>query len=521
MKSAAVLTESESVPASVSPDRPEPAVRPRFLPTALAVSGGLLLWLAFPPYDLVLLAVAGPAALSLAVHGRGPRAGAWLGLVFGLAFLLPHLSWSGVYVGAMPWLLLAGWQATYLGLLGAGLAVVQRLPLWPVWAAALWVAEEALRSRWFLGGFPWGRLGFSQADGPFTAYAAYGGVPLLGFVVALTGTLLAAAIALAGHRRAVALALSGALALPVLGVLLAAGLPTGGTGSVTVAVVQGNVPRAGLDFNAQRRAVLDNHVGQTVELADRIDAGEVPRPDFVVWPENSSDIDPYRNEDAAAQIDRAARAVGVPILVGAVARGPGDNVRNLGIVWDPVDGPGQTYLKRHPVPFGEYIPWRSAIEDLFPIVDRVRSDHVGGDRPGLLELAGTPVGDVICFEVAYDGLVRDVAGAGLLVVQTNNATFGYTGQSYQQLAMSRIRAVEHGRTVLVAATSGVSAIIAPDGTVTAQSQLYTPEVFVADVPLRSEPTVATRLGAAPEWVLTGLGVGALLVGLGLLVRSRR
>ena len=131
--------------------------------------------------------------------GSGVRSGLWLGLVFGLAFFVPLLSWTGIYVGPLPWLALAGWEALHLALLGGATALTSRLPLWPLWTAALWVADEALRGRFVLGGFPWGRLGFSQTEGPLLSLAAYGGVPLVSFAVALTGALLAAA-ALALHR---------------------------------------------------------------------------------------------------------------------------------------------------------------------------------------------------------------------------------------------------------------------------------------------------------------------------------
>jgi len=506
-------------------------IRHRGVATLVATLGGLALWLAFPSYDLSLLAILGPAALSIAVHGRGLRAGGWLGFVLGLAYLAPMLSWTGVYVGAWPWLLLAFWQAGYLALLGVALALVQRLPLWPLWAAALWVADEALRSRWFLGGFPWGRLAFSQADSPFTAFVAYGGVPLLSFAVALCGTLLAAMIISEARLRTRAALLIAGVLIPILG----AGLPIsartdGNSATALIAVIQGDVPQPGLEFNARRRAVLDNHVGQTLALAERVAEGTEPQPSLVIWPENSSDIDPYRNEDAALEIDRAADAIGVPILVGAVRVNDDDTLGNIGIVWDPVTGPGQTYVKRHPVPFGEYIPWRSLLEKVAPIVNQVPRDFVGGDEVGLLQAGGVRVGDVICFEVAYDGLVGDVvdAGAEVIVVQTNNATFGYTDETYQQLAMGRIRAVEHGRTVLVAATSGVSAIIRPDGTVAEQSELFTPDIFVQDIELRSDRTVASRLGSAPEWTLVLLGLVALSVGavgavgpLGAVRRGRR
>ncbi|MBA3523839.1 MAG: apolipoprotein N-acyltransferase, partial [Geodermatophilaceae bacterium] len=316
-------------------------------------------------------------------------------------------------------------------------------------------------------------------------------------------------------RRSSAALLLAALAVPAVGwILPVAGDAPAGTPTATIALIQGDVPEPGLNFNATRRAVLDNHVRQTLDLAERIQAGTESQPDLVIWPENSSDIDPYRNADAAEQIQRAVAAVGVPILVGAVRVNDDDTLSNVGIVWAPVTGPGQNYVKRHPVPFGEYIPFRDTLEKLFPIVNEVPRDFVGGDEVGLLDADGIQIGDVICFEVAYDGLVRDVvdAGAEVLVVQTNNATFGYTDETYQQLAMGRIRAVEHGRSVLVVSTSGVSAVIDADGSVQEASGLFVPATFVAEIPLRTDRTLASRLGVAPEWVMIGFAVLALVGG---------
>jgi len=489
-----------------------------------AAAGGACV-LAFPPYDGWPLAVLGVAGLALLTRGVPARRGALLGLVFGVAFFTPLLSWSGLFVGPAPWLLLAASQAAFTAGLGAGLAVVSRLPAWPVWAAMLWVAEEAARSRLPFGGFPWGRLAFSQADSPLSWLAGYGGAPLVTLAVALAGTLLAAlAAAAALPRRSspprdgrgfgqVGPALAG-----LVGVAAAAGAAsaagdwqTAPARTVTVAVVQGNVPRLGLDFNAQRQAVLRNHVDATARLAADVTAGRAPRPDLVLWPENASDIDPLRSPDARALIDGAARAVGVPILVGTLADGPTpDTIRNVGIVWDPVTGPGERYVKRHPVPFGEYIPLRPIARLVSREVDRVGRDFVGGDRPGRLTVGPVTVGDAICFEVAYDGLVRDVAGSDLLVVQTNNATFGRGAETWQQLAMGRLRAIEHGRTVLVAATSGVSAVIGPDGHVPARSDVFTADVLVRAVEVRGGSTLATRLGAGPEWVAVAAALGALV-----------
>jgi apolipoprotein N-acyltransferase len=518
-------------PTGSAPVEP-PVRRRRGLPwrTLLALLGGGALLLAFPGYDVPALAVLGPAALALAVGGQRFRSGLWLGLVFGLAFFVPLLSWTGIYVGPLPWLALAVWEALHLALLGGATALTSRFRLWPLWTAALWVADEALRGRFVLDGFPWGRLGFSQTEGPLLALAAYGGVPLVTFAVALSGALLAAAVpAFSGARRAASgergpalrtavVAVAAFLAVPLVGALAWLPLPgpslTDGGPATTVAVIQGNVPRAGLDFNAQRRAVLDNHVQRTLELAEDVAAGERPQPDVVIWPENSSDIDPYLNQDAARQIDRAAEAIDAPILVGAIVNGPGRFISNTAIVWDPVTGPGDTYVKRHPVPLAEYVPARGFFRFFSDDIDRVH-DQQAGTEVGNLDIGNARIGDLICFEVVYDGLVDDVVdgGAGLLVVQTNNATFGFTDESAQQLALSRLRAVEHGRSVVIAATSGISAIVAPDGSVRRSTELFTPAALVEQIAQRSSTTLATRLGAGPEWALTALGIGALAAAL--------
>jgi apolipoprotein N-acyltransferase len=254
-------------------------------------------------------------------------------------------------------------------------------------------------------------------------------------------------------------------------------------------------------------------VNETLKLAAAIRAGSEPRPSLVVWPENSSDLDPYTNPDAAAEITRAVQAVGVPILVGAILDGPGpDHDRNVGILWSPRTGPGATYTKRHPVPFGEYIPLRNLAKVFSSKVGLVQRDMVAGHGNGLLTGGPFPIGDVICFEVAYDGLVRSSvsAGAQLLVIQTNNATFGHTAETYQQLAMSQLRAVEHGRAVVQVSTTGVSAVIGPDGRIRQRSgALFTPDILVAKIPLRTTDTLATRLGAIPEYVMAGAAALAL------------
>jgi apolipoprotein N-acyltransferase len=485
----------------------------------VAVLAGLAGAAAFPRLGIWPLAIVTVAGLSWAVEGRRSRTGAWLGFVYGLGFFVPLLHWTGIYVGPAPWLILAAAEAAFMALLGAILPLVQRLPGAPFWGACAWVLQEALRDRLPFGGFPWGRLAFSQDNSPLRWFISQGGAPFLTFMVALMGGALASAV-LSIRRPLPRWRLAGAVALliavPMIGEM--SGIltsPTVDGSRLQIAVVQGSVPDRGLAFEDRARQVLDNHVAQTLKLAREIKTGTVAQPDLVVWPENSSDVDPLVDKAAAAEITNAVKAVNAPVLVGAILDGPGKNHRrNAGILWSPTTGPGAEYVKRHPVPFAEYIPLRSLAEKVSSAAKLVTQDMVAGSGNGLLKGGPVPIGDVICFEVAYDDLVQSSvnAGAQLLVVQTNNATFGHTAETYQQLAMSRLRAVETGRTVLQVSTTGISAIITPDGHVTAQSgTLFEPAILTADVQLATSLTPAVRWGAVPEWVLAGLAlVGAAL-----------
>ncbi len=499
-----------------------------------AAAGGLALYLSFAPSTQWWAAIVGLALLGLAIADTRWRPAFGLGVVFGLTFFLPLLTWSNIYVGSVPWLGLSVAEALLVGPPAVLAAVAsRRLPVWPVFGAAAWVAGESLRAIFPFGGFPWGGVAFSQPDGPLLPAAALLGAPALSFLVALSGFALAAGLRALWARRSPTarskrpwvLVIPAALVLLpfVLGVVgRTVEADPAAAPHTTIAVVQGNVPEPGLEFNAKRRAVTDMHAAETHRLAEAVRAGTAPAPRLVIWPENASDIDPYRNPDDAEVISAAARDIGVPILVGAVV-GTDDPRRNYNraIVWDPVTGPGAHYDKRHPVPFGEYMPMRSFFRIFSDKVDLLQSEFLPGTAPGNLDVAGVPIGDVICFEVVYDDLVRDVinGGAQVLVVQTNNATFGWTDETYQQQAMSRVRAVEHGRETLIAATSGVSAVIRPDGSVESSVPLFTAGYLTPSVPLITSTTPGTVLGRPVELLLVAAAPVGLLIAWA--VRRRR
>ncbi|GGT93273.1 apolipoprotein N-acyltransferase [Streptomyces lateritius] len=509
-------------------DAPGPAAAPepgrsgpwRLVRPGAAVLAGVMLFLSFPPRPLWWLAVPAFGLLGWALRGRRLRAGFGLGYLAGLGFLLPLLIWTGAVVGRFPWIALSAVEAVFIAAAGLGIAAVSRLPAWPVWAAGVWILAEAARARVPFGGFPWGKIAFGQADGVFLPLAAVGGTPVLGFAVALCGFGLYEVIRQVRAWRASGDVPRGPLAAAALAVLApvtgaVAAMPlvddSAEDGAATVAAVQGNVPRLGLDFNDQRRAVLDNHAARTTELAEAVEKGTKPRPDFVLWPENSSDIDPYANPDAYDVIDKAVKKIGVPTVIGAVIAPETGKLRNTLVEWDPDKGPVATYDKRHVQPFGEYIPMRPFVRIFNSNVDRVSRDFGAGHEIGVFDLAGTKVGLATCYEAAFDWAVRDTVthGAQLISVPSNNATFGRSEMTYQQLAMSRVRAVEHSRSVVVPVTSGVSAIIRPDGEIVRQSAMFTPDVLVEKVPLRSSLTPATRMGTLPEALLVAVALAGL------------
>lgn len=499
---------------------PAPFAPPVWVRAALAVLGGLLVYLSFPDHDIWAAAPPGVAAVGLALWDVRPRLGAGIGLLAGLGMFAPTLHWTGIFVGSFPWLALSVTEAAYVAAMGAALAAVQR-PLIAAGRAVLaalalpvlWVLQELLRGTVPFGGFPWARLAFGQADGPLARYAVLGGAPLVSLVVVLVAVPI---LLLAVRQRP----------LGALTVALAAGLyvvpfvmPVEGVGEETVparlALVQGDVPRAGLDFNAERRKVLDNHVVGTEAVA----ASGAPV-DLVVWPENSSDIDPLRNADAAAQVRRAVDAVDAPVVVGAILDEPRPEVSNASLLYEPGHTePVARYVKQHPVPFAEYVPYRDFFRIFSDKVDLVRVGFAKGKGPVTFAVDGEggrfAVVPTICFEVAYDGLMReavhhaeDAGDPSVLLVQTNNATFGYTPESTQQLAISRIRAIEHGRPVAHVSTVGVSAVIAPDGSVNHLTELFTPAQVVETLDARRGLTPSDRLG---PWVEVGAAITLLLL----------
>lgn len=469
--------------------------------TGVAAGLGVCLALAMPPLSWWPLALVAVGGLGVVCRDVSLRLGALAGAAFGFAFMLVGMWWLEVIVPGLQFAIAVA-EMPFYALLGLALAAVSRLPVSTLWGACAWLAMEVLRGNVPLGGFPWARLGTAFVDTPVTAWARVLGEGGLTLVVALSALLLASA--LHGSRRSAVVSVLAGVALLGGSVLLPIGV-YGSTGeTVTVGVVQGDVPGEGLDSFSEPEVTLRNHVRATHDLAADVRAGEVDEPDLVIWPENASDIDPLLDAEAGTAIQRAVVDVGVPVVVGAVTHGARpDLVQGSGIVWAPDDGPTQQYAKRRLVPFGEFVPFRPALTSLVPMLEEeTPRDFVPGDRPGVLDVDGVMVGAVMCFEVAFDAAIRDVAPADvdLLTVQTNNAFYMGSGQLEQQWAITRLRAVETGRAVAVAATTGISGVIAPDGSVIDRTFSRDRQVIVEEVPTGQGRTAGVRVGGALEVV---------------------
>jgi apolipoprotein N-acyltransferase len=499
----------------------------------ISVAGGAATFASFPPIDAWPLAVAGPALLVIALTGRSLRGSFCCGLAFGLALFVPLLSWL-INVAWYAWFALAVAEAVIFAVLAIGQRLLLRLPGWPAAVAGWWVTVEGIRDRWPFA-FPWGRLAMSQSVAPDVRWVAVGGAPLLSFLVALTGAMIARAVlaALAGRGRRGPAGLGSAglgrrVAGPVLAALVTAGLvlaggllpvdPVGGAPTTEVAAIQGNVPRArNLPEQLNDTEVTQNHVAATVKLAALVRAGREPAPAVVIWPEDATGLDPRENPYIYDEIESAMAAIGRPILVGEVLQDP---LRNVGQLWVPGRGPTAIYVKRQLVPFGEYIPFRSIISSFSSLPSLQPVNFTAGHKAVVFDIGAIRLGDVICYEVGFDNLVRSevTAGANLLALQSNDADFeidGQLGETEQQTAMARIRAIESDRAVIYASTTGESSIIAPDGALIAHSGVWRRAILVARVPLVSYRTLADRVGAWPEYVLIILTGLALAWGTGL------
>ena len=391
-------------------------------------------------------------------------------LAFGFILNAIVLYWSGKYVGPIPWLLLSALQALFYLPVGWVYRRTHRL----LWSALALLAMEEIRSRFPFGGFGWTRIAFSQVDSPALPIVALGGV------IALSAFTLAIALLLV-HLRGKNLA--AILSLFIIAFLLPANPQ--GTGEVNLIAIQGNTPEVGLGFNSRAKAVFDLHRDVTRQVtADQYDA--------IIWPENAIDIDPRIFPEVQADIAALTGDLSTPIIAGVVQRST-NGPQNVSILFGEDGIRESVYIKRGLTPFGEYIPLRGLAELVSPLAKKV-NDFIPGSKRVTHTVAGVELGPIICYEIILDDLVRDMAkNSQALIVQTNSATFSGTAESAQQLAITRIRAVEHSRAILSVSTVGISAFIDNNGRVLSQTGENTQESLAGSLVLNNYRTLINRI----------------------------
>ena len=469
----------------------------------LGIVAGLIGLYVFPTENIWVLAPLIPALTFLSVLGAGFWKAVLIGFISGQVFYVSHIEWISLYLGPVPLFALSTLVSLYSAVAAGVVAWVWKkigksegssLRM-PVLLAAIWTAREFGSGNFPYGGFPWSRLSMTQSDSFLSNWVFWGGMSLLSFVIALLGALVAIAIKQRGVVSKLPFA-AAAIAVIVVPFLTPIGITTTQVDTKTIAAVQGDA-NAGLFSNVTPGTILKNHADATELVFER------GRPvDLLVWPENASDLDPLRYSEAREVIERIATEINAPFVFGTVTR-RGEESFNSTILWLPGTGPVDFYDKKQPVPFAEYAPdrefWRMFAPDL---VDMIPRGYSFGVRDGIYEIADFTAGTLICFEIAEDWILRDLAhsGAEVILSQTNNADFGYSDETFQQAAIARLRAIETGRAVVNISTVGLSAIYLPDGKVLSEVEWYTPAAMVEDVPLYTGLTPAMFIGSLFDWI---------------------
>lgn len=503
-----------------------------WLALPFAAAGGYALDVATPSINWWPAALLGAVLIIAALWQQRWRVGLFVGLVAGAAFWMPHIYWLTLYLGPVPWLALSMLMIVWFGLFGLFAALATRglsqlrLPTPAVilaqslTVAGLWVAREQLQSTWPYGGFAWGRIAITQADGPLVGLVSWLGFAGLSGLIVFSCALVVAILAcpkLAIPRKAIAVMLIG-MVLAALSTLPVAQVEE--TSTLRVAAVQGNSKSAIFD-ERENGDVIRDHIAATNQLLDELESrGESV--DLIVWPENSGEFQLPDQHYRSVELQRLAKRASAPIVVGTILQNDDGILTNSTLVFDEHGATDLRYDKRRPVPFAEYMPDRAFFASLAPeLVGMVQLEYSFGQLPAVLPI-DTGAGEVragiaICFDIVFDDHAVALMNGGttddgrstdaqLILAQTNNADFGRTDQSAQQLQIAKLRAVETGRTLVNISTVGTSAIVLPDGSEADRLTPFTADAMVAEVPLVTGETPALRYGAliAGAWLTFGL-----------------
>ncbi|CAN5379993.1 apolipoprotein N-acyltransferase [soil metagenome] len=507
----------------ISEPEPREPLLPVWAALVIAAASGPVLDAGFPDKGIWPLTFIGIALVLVTLIGRTVGSAIAVGFVAGCAFYFTHIQWASLFLGPLPMSALAVLQSLFFsaGAVAITLAYrwlprvwcgsLGRLALLPIVVAGLWTAREAWSSVWPYGGFAWGRVSLSQSDSPISPLFSWLGISGTTFVMVLLVACGIEAARASGTARLVRATAVVALATVMLAL---PGWPVATEGSIRVAAVQGN-GKAGYFDGSEANDLLQAQIDATAPLFGQ-------KVDVVLWPEGTTYRDPTTDVYTGAAFDFISEEMGAPLVAQGVTQ-RGDRFYNTAVLWKAGEGAVDFYDKKHPVPFGEYIPdrafWRPFAPDL---IDLIQREYTPGTTDNVFDINGVIAGINICFDIVDDQILSDSVrqGAQVIFASSNNADFGRTDESVQQLAIARIRAIELGRSVVNISTVGTSAMITPDGTIVQQLPWYEPGAMVDDVALSSTITPAVFAGRQMEWFVSILALGALVIA-GLANRSKR
>ena len=497
------------------------------LPTAIV--GGLLSSLAMPREDIWPLIFVSVGMILVSIRGLRFWPATGIGFVAGLAFYMSQVEWLSLYLGPVPWIALSVMEA-FIFAAGAGVIAIvwswtksfphslYRNSLIALVIATLWTAREWVAINLPYGGFPWSRVAQALSESFLSQLVYFVGISGLTFIsVFITVVILQALESKRKNLRSNYLGVAATLLALATAWLFV--VPVNAeSGEVTVAAVQGNA-NAGLFANAERGTFLRNHLDATALLDNHPLKSEI---DFIVWPENASDLNPQASPLALAQIEAVVAKYQVPLILGAITES-NKTYFNSSLYYDVTGAQVDQYDKKRPVPFAEYVPdrefWNQLAPDLIGLVSR---DYAFGTRDGIFELNGNQLGALICFEIAIDDIGRELVfgGAEVILSQTNNADFGRSDETFQQAALARLRAIETGRAVVNISTVGVSRIFLPNGEIISELPIFEPGVMVEKIPLRNSITPAMAISPYFDLFVNLIALGLLVPTIGRQVRRK-
>lgn len=495
----------------------------------LGVLGGLVSSLAMPREDIWPLIFVSVAMILVSIRGLGFWPASGIGFFAGLAFYMSQVEWLSLYLGPVPWIALSVMEA-FIFAAGAGaIAIVwswtKRLKtsfysstLVALAIATMWTAREWVAINLPYGGFPWSRVAQALSESFLSQLVYFVGISGLTFVsVFMTVAVLQALEAGRNALKGNVLSLSASV-IAVATAWLFIVPSSAESGELTVAAVQGNA-NAGLFANAEKGTFLRNHLDATALLDSHPMKDDV---EFIVWPENASDLNPQANQLAMAQVQSVVSKYGVPLILGAITQSQ-EVYFNSSLYYDELGNQVDQYDKKRPVPFAEYVPdrefWNQLAPDLIGLVSR---DYAFGTRDGIFELGSSQLGVLICFEIAIDDIGRELVagGAQIILSQTNNADFGRSDETFQQAALARLRAIETGRTVVNISTVGVSRIFLPNGQIVSELPIFEPGIMVEKVPLRTSITPAMAISPFFDVTVNLIALGLLVVAIRNVMQRR-